>query len=179
MYQYLLGDDIFVAPFYQEGNDRTIIFPKGEWIYLFDQSKSYSGIKKLGFPLDEIPVFIRKGAVIPLDQADVNGLTIAMYPAKGTKQFGLYEENKPGAMLSYTKSGDALTITSTPTERPLLYRVHGEPAPGSITLDGKTLKEATSMKKCKSAMSGWYREDGVLWIAVNNARAGFEVHVKY
>jgi rRNA maturation RNase YbeY len=54
-YQYMLGDDIFVAPMVSEGNDRTIVFPAGEWIYMFDESKIYKqGVRKLSFPLDEL-----------------------------------------------------------------------------------------------------------------------------
>jgi len=122
-YQYLLGDDILVAPIVNEGNERRIIFPPGEWIYMFDDSKIYSGIKKLSFPLDEFPVFIRRGAIIPMQGADEDFVTVHIYPAEGTKQFGLYEENKTGVMLSYTMDKEGLTVQ--PESGPhLQYRIH-------------------------------------------------------
>ena len=123
-YQYMLGDDIFVAPMVEEGNERTIVFPAGEWIYLFDESKTYKqGIKKLSFPLDEFPAFIRKGAIIPTEADGVTSVNI--YPEKGTHSFGLYEDEKSGSMLSYTMDGNGLTFKSTATDRQLLLRIHG------------------------------------------------------
>ena len=124
MYQYMLGDEIFVAPMYQEGNDRTVVFPAGEWIYMFDESKSYSGVKKLSFTLDEYPVFIRKGAIIPMEADGITAINI--YPVNGTNQFGLYEEGKRGAMLSYEKDRNGLTFKATATDRQLLLRIHDD-----------------------------------------------------
>jgi len=124
-YQYLLGDDILVAPMVEEGNERKITFPTGEWIYMFDETKTYTqGVKTLTFPLDEFPVFIRKGAIIPMEADGIT--TIHIYPVNGTKQFGLYEENKPGAMLSYTLDGNGLVFKSTPTDRQLKLCVHSD-----------------------------------------------------
>jgi len=123
-YQYLLGDDILVAPMVKEGNHRTVVFPAGEWIYMFDESKVYSGTQKLTFPLDEFPVFIRKGAIIPMQGAGEDFVTVHIYPAEGTRQFGLYEEGKTGAMLSYTKDQNGLTYQSTDTDRKLEFRIH-------------------------------------------------------
>jgi hypothetical protein len=53
-------------------------------------------------------------------------LTVHIYPVNGTKQFGLYEENKPGAMLSYTQGKDGLTFKTTPTDRQLRLLIHDE-----------------------------------------------------
>ena len=132
-YQYTLGDDILVAPIVNEGSERTIIFPAGEWIYMFDESQIYSGVKKLTFPLDEFPVFIRKGAIIP---TEADGLTtVNIYPENGAKRFGLYEENKPGAMLSYTMDSNGLTFQCTPTDRQLLLCVHGEDGVKEIAIE--------------------------------------------
>ena len=178
-YEYLLGDNILVAPFFEEGTARSVVFPRGEWIYMFDESKSYSGVKKLEFPMDEFPAFIRKGAIVPFDQADVNGLTVNVYPVNGTKAFGLYEENKPGAMLSYTKTGDALTLGSTATARPLLFRVCGQDEPASVTLDGKALAQASSLSELKKLNAdGYFAQDGVLWVGVEDASAGVEITIK-
>jgi alpha-D-xyloside xylohydrolase len=124
-YQYLLGDDILVAPMVEAGDERTVVFPAGEWIYLFDESKIYrQGVEKLTFPLDEFPVFIRKGAIIPMQGAGEDFITVHIYPAEGSRQFGFYEENKPGVMLSYTKDGDTMRCGNTATKRTFTFRVH-------------------------------------------------------
>jgi len=176
-YQYLLGDDIFVSPIVNEGNGRTIVFPPGEWIYMFDESETYSGIKKLTFPLNEFPAFIRRGAIIPMEGMGDDFTTVRMYPANGTKQFGLYEQEVQGAMLSYTKNENGLAIGSTPTRRSLLFRVYGEPAPQSVALGGAALKQAASLHALKGMPAGYFAEDGILWIGVKNVTAGLEIKV--
>ena len=179
MYEYLLGDDIFVAPLYEEGNSRCMAFPQGEWIYMFDESKTYCGIKTLEFPLDEFPAFLRKGAILPMEGMGEDFTTVRMYPVNGTKQFGLYEENKQGSMLSYTKANGSLTIKSTSTERALLFRVHGEPAPELVKLGNAALTKAASLEALKTMASGYFVDaDGILWIGARDAKAGIEITVR-
>ena len=175
-YQYMLGDDIFVAPIVNEGNDRTIVFPPGEWIYMFDESRTYSGIKKLTFPMEEFPAFIRRGAILPMDTGDFT--TVNVYPVNGTKKFGLYEEEKTGAMLSYVKTSGSLTLGSTATDRPLLWRVYGAAEPAEVKLGGAPLTKAASLAQLKTLPSGYCVEDGALWIAVKNASVGVEIVIK-
>jgi len=131
-YQYTLGEDILVAPIVSESNERTIKFPAGEWIYLFDETKVYQqGTQTLTFPMDEFPAFIRKGAILPMQGDGIT--TVHIYPIEGAGQFGLYEEDKPGAMLSYAMDGNGLTFKSTPTARKLRVSVHG--AEGVTSVD--------------------------------------------
>jgi len=195
VYTYLLGDDILVAPFFEEGceggNSREIRFPQGKWIYLFDESKVYTkGTKSVDLPLEEFPVFIRKGAILPLDV--VNGMnghgsalsadftTVAVYPETGKKIFGLYEETRDGTMLSYEKTADVLTVKSGETARALLFRIVGEKAPRSVSFaNGETLPAAASMEELAALDAGYFTDgDGVLWIAAKNAVQGVELVVR-
>ncbi|MCL2513302.1 MAG: hypothetical protein FWF08_05325 [Oscillospiraceae bacterium] len=192
-YMYLLGDDILVAPFFESGNAREVRFPAGEWIYMFDETKTYkSGKQTLEIPLDEFPVFIRKGAVIPLDYVEgdyyclANGLfegytNVLAYPVNGETKFGLYEEDKNGSMLSYSKNNDALTLKSGETDRPLLFRIYGEAAPQSVGFKGgPALYEASSMAGLKAEGTGYFVDDGgIIWIAVEDAAGGIEIEVNY
>ena len=97
---------------------------------------------------------------------------------KGTKTFGLYEDKAPGATIAYTKTGDSLTLKSTATPRPLLWRVCGAAKPTEVKLGGADLAEASSLALLKTMPSGWCMEDGALWVAVKNAAAGAEIVIK-
>lgn len=190
-YEYLLGDDILVAPVFEEGNDRTVTFPTGKWIYMFDESQEYSmGIKKLTFGLDEYPVFIRKGAIIPMNVT--NGLTgfgnalsadyttVLMYPVKGEKKFGLYEEGKTGSMITYDKGINTLKITSTASDRSMLFRIVGEPAPQLVqSAWGIEYAQASSLAELQAMPVGYYIDGAVTWIAVKDVTAGAEIQVRY
>lgn len=188
---YMLGDDILVAPFFEEGNERTVVFPKGDWIYMFDETKQYStGIKKLNFSLDEFPVYIRKGAIIPMNVTNSENnhgsalssdyTTIAIYPEKGEKKFGLYEENEKGSMISYVKDNSSLNIKCTNTKRSMLFRIYGQPQAQSIkTADGNALQKANSMDELTTMQSGYFVENGVTWIGIKNAQNGVNIQLKY
>jgi alpha-glucosidase (family GH31 glycosyl hydrolase) len=65
-YTYLLGPDVFVAPMLEEGTSRTLSFPEGSWVYLFDASKTFTGPTEatLEIPMAEFPVFVREGCEI-------------------------------------------------------------------------------------------------------------------
>jgi len=67
-YTYRLGHELLVAPVVTRGAvTRKVPFPEGEWISL-RQGISYKGDTtcQVQAPLEEIPVFVRKGAVIPM-----------------------------------------------------------------------------------------------------------------
>ena len=55
--QFMLGEDLLVAPMVKEGNNRTVVLPKGKWID--DDEKSYKGGKTylLEVSLNRIPYF--------------------------------------------------------------------------------------------------------------------------
>ena len=179
LYQYMFGDEIFVAPFFKEGNDRTIVFPSGEWIYMFDQSKTYGpGIQTLNFPMDEFPVFIRKGAIIPTQGIDDAFTTVNIYPKNGSNQFGLYEQDVKGTMLSYTKSANAMTIACGATARQLLLRICGEAKPVNV---GPWFARAGSLEELRGMESGYYydADTSELWVVPGGAASGVEVKVEW
>jgi len=190
-YTYLLGDDILVAPFYKEGNERTVVFPKGKWIYMFDETKQYSqGRENLSFGLDEFPVFIRKGAIIPLDvtnsanghgsELSGNYTTVLIYPEEGEKKFGLYEENEKGSLISYSKDNSSLRLKCTPSKRSLLFRVSGEPMPETVEFSsGSQLAKASSMAELTAMQSGYFTQGGITWIAVKDILSGTDITVNY
>lgn len=65
-YTYLLGPDVLVAPMLEAGTSRTIEFPEGRWVYLFDPNKTYPGqsAATLEVPMAEFPAFVREGSEI-------------------------------------------------------------------------------------------------------------------
>lgn len=189
-YIYLLGDDILAAPMFEEGEERTVVFPEGEWIYMFDETVSYSaGIKKLSFALEEFPVYIRKGAIIPMDvSSDATGhgtelskdyTTVLVYPEEGEKKFGLYEESKAGSMISYNKGDGYLNLKCTDTDRSLLFRVYGEPGVSAVCSAKGDLQRAFGMAELTSMESGYFEDGTALWIAVKDAADGIDIEVIY
>ncbi len=68
-HQYLFGPFILVAPVESTKEFVKVFFPEGEWYYLFDDKK-YSGNQEviLESPIHKLPVFIKGGAIIPMQR---------------------------------------------------------------------------------------------------------------
>ena len=66
--QYFFGENMLVAPVMNSENKRDIYLPEGTWIHFFSR-KVFAGerwLKNVEVPLDEIPVFVKQGAEIPM-----------------------------------------------------------------------------------------------------------------
>lgn len=75
--EYYFGDDFLVAPVMSSDNCRDIYLPEGEWVEFFTGDRfSVTGggkwLKNIETPLERMPVFVRKGAVIPVYPEDVD-----------------------------------------------------------------------------------------------------------
>lgn len=65
--QYLLGQDLLVAPVLEPGiEERAVYLPSGEWYDLWTGRSAPSGWNTVKAPIDRIPVFVRGGAAVPL-----------------------------------------------------------------------------------------------------------------
>jgi hypothetical protein len=65
---YLLGERVFVAPVVVKGaTTRTLALPPGTWVDLRDGERYAGGTTiTVDAPIDEIPVFLGEGAVLPM-----------------------------------------------------------------------------------------------------------------
>lgn len=78
-YQYLLGPDLLAAPVVTEATTaREVYFPAGEtWVdFYLDYGREYPGgaTATVPAPLDAMPLFARKGAILPMLPTEVDTL---------------------------------------------------------------------------------------------------------
>ena len=72
--QYYFGDNMLVAPVMNSENTRDIYLPEGTWVHFFSREvfEGERWLKNVEVPLDEMPVFVKQGAEIPMYMEDVN-----------------------------------------------------------------------------------------------------------
>lgn len=159
-FHYRFGDDFLVAPIHEDKLTRTVTLPPGGWRYLFDDREVLQGPQQLtrDFPLDEFPVFVRDGAIIPLkvtrpytgfgDQDSAEFTTWLIYP-NGRNEFTLqHPETHPTPEATTVKvdSGVALKIEFAGRHAPHILRIPAEKKPVGITLDTRDLAEGEAWR---------------------------------
>ena len=152
-YEYLFGDYFLVAPVYEDTTTRDVTFPSGRWRYIFDDSQVFEGGKTaaVSVPLEEFPVFVKEGAIVPLnvsraytglgDRSSNGYVTYLIYP-RGENQFTVFYPDGSGkTKISVQEKKNSIRIALSGVHKPHILRIFAEKAPRKILLDGKLLVE--------------------------------------
>jgi len=121
--QFLFGDAIMVAPVESTKFTEDVYLPKGEW-YRLGNDKKYAGGKVIsaGAPLNDLPVFIKGGAIIPMQNVIQSTsekgdgiLELNVWYGKEANRFVYYEDD--GSSYDYQKGAYyKRTITFDPAK---------------------------------------------------------------
>lgn len=164
--QYMFGDQLLVAPITAPGTDGyttlKVWLPEGDW-YEWQTGTMLHGGRTIErtFALDEYPVYVKAGAVLPMYNDKVKNLnrndepiTLTVFPG-GNGSFDLYEDNGDDknyateyatTSLTSVREGNVLTIkigkrsgsyAGMPAARNFVVKVLASTAPKSVTVYGK------------------------------------------
>ena len=111
--EFLFGRELLVAPVVEKNAiTKQVYLPAGDWIDFNDGSTSYRGGQTITYsaPLDVVPVFVKKGSIIPMmpvmqyiHEKKVFPILFEIFPAPQSQaaSFQLYEDD--GESLNYQK----------------------------------------------------------------------------
>ncbi|MDE6623075.1 MAG: glycoside hydrolase family 31 protein [Alistipes sp.] len=164
--QYLFGDEILVAPITAPGkagySTLDVWLPEGDW-YEWQTGTMLAGGRTVErtFALDEYPIYVRAGAILPTYDDTVqhlNGnderIVLTVFPG-GDGSFSMYEDNGDDkhyaeefarTPLSSVRDGNLLTVTvgkrtgsyrGMPAARRFAVKVLASAAPASVTVNGR------------------------------------------
>ena len=185
-YQYTLGDQFLVATMYEDATKRHVVFPQGDWIDYFDNSKVYHGPSEadIRVPLNLYPVFVRSGSIIPLnvvngqaghgDPSSIGALTLDIYPdPKREAACPLWDETtgKTDITCAVVKGSIAINIVGA-AAREYVLRVRMAKRPKSISLvfnvasSSVGLMKEIVLKEWRAGAPGWRYDaaDKRLWV---------------
>ncbi|TRX13429.1 glycoside hydrolase family 31 protein [Flavobacterium gawalongense] len=103
--QFLFGRELLVAPVVEKGAiTKEVYFPEGEWINYNDKKTVYKGGQwiTVDAPLDVIPLFVKKGSIIPtmpvmqyIHEKPSYPVSLEVFPGVANKEtsFLLYEDD--------------------------------------------------------------------------------------
>ncbi len=193
-WHYNLGDNLLVAAMVNPGTQKAVKFPAGStWINFFTGEQYEGGTEeKLDFAFDQFPVFIRRGAILPLDYRGQEGslfpdnddslapITALIYPGDNGESFNLYEEGGTGATIIYDV-GDGLLITLSATERLYAFGVVDVDQPAGVNVEPYgALTAAANYAALAAAESGYYYDapTRTLWIKPGAPSLGLSIEVE-
>ena len=165
--EYMFGDDVLVAPVTTPAKDGyaqvRVWLPEGEW-YEWHTGALLEGnrIVERSFAIDEYPIYVKAGAILPLYLENVMNLNnndeeiaVTVFPGgSGTAAFNLYEDNGNDknyaseyavTKLTSARSGNEQTIVigkreggykEMPLARPFTVKVLSSLLPQSVTVNG-------------------------------------------
>ena len=154
-YHYMFGDYFLIAPIYQDQLQNEVTLPEGKWRYFFDDKEVIQGPTTFEreFPLDEYPVYIREGAIVPLSiQRDYTGigdttstgyLTLLIYP-EGKSEFTIHHPDKSGSTkVEADANRHVLTISLEGIRKPHILKIQLEAKPKGVELNGTVLLDSS------------------------------------
>ena len=101
--QYMAGEYLLIAPLFKGQSERDVVLPKGNWYDFYTGKLAGNGeVIKIKCGLDEIPVFVKEGGIIPMMPPLLHA------PAAGEKydlEIRFYG-NQPGKYQLYDDDGE-------------------------------------------------------------------------
>jgi Glycosyl hydrolases family 31 TIM-barrel domain/Glycosyl hydrolase family 31 C-terminal domain len=166
-WRYLLGDNFFVSAIYQDSYSRQITFPEGSWInYWNEDDIHHGGTAQLNYSLDQYPLFICSGSIIPMNVDDSitghgsgfskNYLTLLIYP-DGSSSYRYYTDESTSTEIKCNEGSSGFTISFSENTDSVIIRLKNKIEPGNIKLNGNiNLAKKNSFSDFEGSSSGWF-----------------------
>ncbi len=140
--EFMLGDEMLVAPIYQPGGKRSVYLPPGVWTNL-ESNEAFPGRRTITVETTALPVFARNGSIVPLDSEGGAGLH---YFPKLAAEFFLYEaEQQDWTQLHAAPAGPILRLQiEARATRDYQWVVHHTERPSSVGFGDRKFNESAS-----------------------------------
>ncbi|MBN1419674.1 MAG: hypothetical protein JXP34_12925 [Planctomycetes bacterium] len=183
---YFLGPDLLVQPILSEGEAVAIELPAGRWIDFFDETVADGPARiEREIPYDRFPLFIRDGAVLPLEirsdrtgrgsAASATALTICIWPAI-EREVPLLIPSAEGTGVGriLVRPADAgWEIVLPPLPRDVILRIRSAVRPAALRKDGDPMAFWLDPAGFATIRDGWTHDAGKGRVLARfSARAG-------
>jgi hypothetical protein len=137
--EFLLGDEMLIAPICEPGEQRNVYLPRGIWTNL-ETNEVTQGPRTIPVSTKSLPVFAKNGAIVPLN----SGTAMALhYFPKAGGEFFLLE----GDLADYTQVHAAPALDymrlqiESKKDRDYQWVVHHVDKPSSVGFEGKAFRQ--------------------------------------
>ncbi len=173
-YRYVLGDAFLVAPILDDTGVRDVALPAGaRWVDWWSNAVHEGGTTLTAYDATDrsrIPLFVKEGAVLPLDVADdstslgttasAGRLTVLAWPSTTATKFVLHDTDDAKTELTTARDATSSTVSLSRSTRPTVWRVFLE-GRGVTSVEG--LRQVNSRAELDAAEDVWWRDGVFVW----------------
>jgi hypothetical protein len=151
--EFLLGDEMLVAPIYQPGNRRSVYLPPGIWTSL-ETNAVTSGRRTITVDTPSLPVFARNGSIVPFDQKDETELHY--FPTLAAEFFLLEDDVQQWTQVHAAPAADVMRLEIEAKKlRTYQWVVHHVERPGGVGFEERRYREAPSLARLEPGAWFW------------------------
>jgi alpha-D-xyloside xylohydrolase len=173
--EYLLGEDLLVAPAWEAPAEVAVYVPSGCWIdYWTDEIHHGPAWVRCRVPLERLPLLVRGGAIIPtqppahnVSERPEGPLVLQAYP-QASGHSVLYTADGTHE-LTLEATSNRLELHVPPLGLPVETILHGVPPPRAVTLDGQEVDCHWTAGRARISLG----QGGLLTYEANYLRAAF------
>jgi hypothetical protein len=132
--EFMLGDEMLVAPIVAPGNSRRVYLPQGMWTNL-DTDEVFAGRQTISVNTASLPVFARNGGIVPLDTA--GGMTLHYFPTLGAEFFLIENDGADWTQIHAAPAADEMRLEiESKAARDYEWVVHHVDRPAEVGFEG-------------------------------------------
>jgi hypothetical protein len=137
--EFMLGDEMLVAPIVEPGNQRSLYLPQGIWTNL-ETNEVFPGRRTIAVETATLPVFARNGTIVPLDSP--SGMALHYFPKLGA-EFFLAEDDAPAWTQVHAAPAAEIMRLEIESKKARDYEwvVHHVDRPAEVGFDGTQWRE--------------------------------------
>ena len=154
--EFMLGDEMLIAPIYTPEDKRSLYLPPGVWTNLAT-NEELQGRRTIEIETKGLPVFERNGTIVPLDSA--SGMALHYFPKLGAEFFILEKDASDWTQVHAAPAVDAMRLEiESKVARDYEWVVHHLEKPATVGFEEQKYAEAAS--RDAMAAPGWFYDAG-------------------
>jgi len=142
--EFMLGDELLIAPIYESGARRQVYLPQGAWTSL-ESNAEFPGRHTVGVDTKALPVFARNGTIVPLD-SDA-GMGLHYFPKLGGEFFILEKDIGEYTQVHAAPAADIMRLEiESKKDRDYQWVVHHVERPTDVGFEEEKYYPVTALK---------------------------------
>lgn len=145
--EFMLGDEMLIAPIFRPGGKRSVYLPRGVWTNL-ETNAVLPGRQSIQVETGALPVFARNGTIVPLNSP--GGLALHYFPTLGAEFFLLESAAEAWTQVHAAPAADIIRLEiDAKASHDFQWVVHHVERPSEVGFAGRKYGEVATAAAMK------------------------------